>query len=271
MNMTDALKRHWPEYLIEGGCLGLFMISAFTFGAILEYPASPIHQAIPSPLLRRFLMGLAMGGTAVGIIYSPWGKQSGAHINPSTTLTFFRLGKVQKCDAVFYVASQFVGGLIGAIIAAAFLASWVSHPAVNYVVTIPGKAGPMPAFFAEIAMAFILMTVILHVSNDARVHQWTGLCAGVLVAAYITFEVPVSGMSMNPARTLASAVAARRWVDLWIYFTAPPLGMYLAAEVYLRTQGAARVSCAKLHHENSRRCIFCGKPAGEVPPINDPA
>jgi aquaporin Z len=71
--MTNALKHHWPEYLIEGTCLGLFMISAFTFGTILEYPASPVHQAIPQPLLRRLLMGLAMGLTAISIIYSAWG------------------------------------------------------------------------------------------------------------------------------------------------------------------------------------------------------
>lgn len=271
MNMIDALKRHWPEYLIEGAGLGLFMISAFSFGALLEYPASPIHQAIPNPLLRRFLMGVAMAGTAIGIIYSPWGKQSGAHLNPSTTLAFFRLGKVQKWDAALYVISQFTGGLIGAITAAILLTSWVSDPAVNYVVTVPGKAGVMPAFFAEIAIAFILMTAILHVSNNSRLHQWTGLCAGVLLAAYITFEAPVSGMSLNPARTLASAVPARQWADLWIYFIAPPLGMYSAAELYLRTKGAARVNCAKLHHENNRRCIFCGKSPGEVPAINNPA
>jgi hypothetical protein len=72
------------------------MVSAFTFGTILEHPASPVHQVIPNPLLRRLLMGIAMGLTAISIIYSPWGKQSGAHINPSTTFTFFRLGKVAK-------------------------------------------------------------------------------------------------------------------------------------------------------------------------------
>src|ERR1700752_3402467 len=132
--MTDALKQHWPDYLMEAACLGLFMISAFTFGAILEHPASLIHKAIPNPLLRRFLMGLAMGSTAIAIIYSPWGKQSGAHINPSTTLTFFRLGKVATWDAVFYIVAQFVGGTAGALLASAVLAGWVSHPAVNYVV-----------------------------------------------------------------------------------------------------------------------------------------
>ncbi|MFQ5683048.1 MAG: hypothetical protein ACE5HC_07220 [Candidatus Binatia bacterium] len=76
---------------MEAAGLGIFMVSACTFGTILEYPASPIHQAIADPFLRRILMGLAMGLTAVGIIYSPWGKQSGAHINPAITLTFFRL------------------------------------------------------------------------------------------------------------------------------------------------------------------------------------
>jgi aquaporin Z len=259
--MTTGLRQHWPEYLIEGACLGIFMISAFAFGTLLEHPASPLRQALPDTLLRRFLMGLAMGGTAIAIIYSPWGKRSGAHFNPSTTLTFFRLGKMSRADAVFYAASQFAGGLIGATVASLALASWVSHPAVNYVVTMPGKAGPWAAFFAEIAITFILMTIILHISNNRQLHRLTGLCAGLLVAAYITIEAPISGMSMNPARTFASAITARQWVGLWIYFTAPLIGMLAAAEVYLRANGRSHIGCPKLHHENSQRCIFCGKPA----------
>jgi len=262
-NILETLRQHWPEYLIEAICLGLFMVSAFTFATVLEHPASPVHQGIPNPLLRRSLMGLAMGGTAVALIYSSWGKRSGAHINPCTTLTFFRLGKVAKNDAALYIASQFVGGWIGAAIAAAILSSWVSHPTVNYVVTIPGKTGAWAAFFAEIAMTFILMTVILRVSNNPRLHKLTGLCAGILVATYITFEAPISGMSMNPARSLASAIPARHWIDLWIYFTAPPIGMLAAAEIYLRLNGASQVGCAKLHHQNRERCIFCGKPAAQ--------
>ncbi|HEY7557798.1 MAG TPA: aquaporin [Candidatus Binatia bacterium] len=166
--MTNALRHHWPEYLIEAACLGLFMISAFTFGALLEHPASPLRQAVLDPLLRRFLMGLAMGATAVGIIYSPWGKQSGAHINPSVTLTFFRLGKVKSWDALYYVVFQFAGGLLGALVASFALAAWASHPSVNYVVTAPGHAGVFIAFIAEIVITFILMTVILHVSNAPK-------------------------------------------------------------------------------------------------------
>jgi aquaporin Z len=81
------------------------------------------------------------------------------------------------------------------------------------------------------------------------------------VVVYITIEAPVSGMSLNPARSFASAVPARQWADLWIYFTAPLIGMFSAAELYLRTRGARQLGCAKLHHQNNKRCIFCGKPA----------
>jgi aquaporin Z len=259
--MFKTLKRHWPEYVIEGGCLALFMMVAFALGATLEHPSSPARQAIGDPVLRRFIMGLAMGGTAIAIIYSPWGKQSGAHINPSTTLTFYRLGKVKKCDAAFYMASQFTGAAVGAMIAATALSAWLSHPSVNFVVTAPGSSGAAAAFAAELVMTFMLMTVILQVSNRPRLHKLTGLCAGLLVALYITFAAPISGMSMNPARSLASALPARHWSDLWIYFTAPVIGMLAAAEFYVRINGAARIGCAKLHHDNRQRCIFCGKPA----------
>jgi aquaporin Z len=78
-----------------------------------------------------------------------------------------------------------------------------------------------------------------------------------LIATYITIEAPFSGMSMNPARTLGSALPAGVWTALWVYFTAPPLGMLLAAEVYQRTRGAHRIDCAKYHHQNNKRCIFC--------------
>src|SRR5947208_347089 len=243
-HMTDALKRHWPEYLMEAACLGFFMVSAFTFGTILEHPDSPVHQAIPSSLLRRFLMDLAMGSTAIGSIYSPWGKQSGAHINPSVTLTFFRLGKVACWDALFYVLSQFVGGLAGVLIAAAAARQVIAHPSVDYVTTVPGSSGVSVAFLAEWVISFVLMTVVLAVSNTRRLAHFTGLFAGTLVATYISLEAPLSGMSMNPARAFGSAFPAQLWTSLWVYFTAPPLGMLLAAEVYLWRKGKGGVGCA---------------------------
>src|SRR5205085_5456890 len=109
--MLNALRTHWPEYLMEAAQLAAFMISASVCTIGLYHPGSPIVAAIPAEFIRRMMMGLAMGLTAVAIIHSPWGKQSGAHMNPAVTLTFFRLGKIAPWDAAFYVCAQFVGGV----------------------------------------------------------------------------------------------------------------------------------------------------------------
>jgi len=257
--MLNALKQHWPEYLMEAAELGIFMVSACAFGVLLEHPGSPANQALPDPSLRRVLMGMAMGLTAAGIVYSPFGKRSGAHFNPSVTLTFWRLGKVAGADAVFYVVAQFIGAVAGVMLATTILQNAPAHPSVNYVTTLPGERGVAVAFIAEAVITFILMTVVLNVSNRMNIARYTGLFAGALVATYISVEAPFSGMSMNPARTFGSACIGRIWNSLWVYFTAPPLGMLLAAEVYLRLKGAGNVLCAKLHHHNHKRCIFkCG-------------
>lgn len=242
---------------MEAAELGLFMLSACVFVVLLEHPASPAHAAIGDPLLRRLLVGLAMGLTAIAIVYSPWGQRSGAHFNPAVTLTFLRLGKVAPWDALFYVVAQFVGGVSGVVIAVLLLGSMrVADPSVNYVATLPGEAGQPWAFAAEVAISFGLMLTVLFVSNHRRLNRYTALFAGTLVAIYITIEAPLSGMSMNPARTLASALPGEIWTGLWIYFTAPPIGMLLAAEVYVRMKGLGSVLCCKLHHENDKRCIF---------------
>jgi aquaporin Z len=253
--IREALRAHWPEYLMEAAELGLFMISACLVVALLEYPGSPAHQMIPDGTVRRVLIGLAMGLTAVGIVYSPFGKQSGAHFNPAFTLTFWRLGKVAPWDAAFYGMAHFIGAVAGVTLSALLLGRIIASPAVNYVATLPGASGLGAAFAAEVVISFGLMTVVLLVSNTPRLARYTGLFAGTIVATYISIEAPLSGMSMNPARSFGPALVGSIWTDLWVYFIAPPLGMLLAAEVYLRLQGT--VTCAKLHHQNAKRCIFC--------------
>jgi len=251
-----AATKHWPEYLIEGAGLGLFMVSACSFTVLLQHPASAIRQMLPSAFVRRLLTGVAMGLTAIALIYSPWGKQSGAHLNPSVTLTFFRLGKIDPWDACFYVIAQFIGGTLGVLLSRLIWGHAIAEQNVRYAATLPGARGTGVAFVAEMVISFVMMTMVLNVSNCAHIARFTGIIAGALVATYITLEAPLSGMSMSPARSFASAAPGRLWNSLWIYFTAPPIGMMLAAQLYLWLRGKHAVLCAKLHHDNDKRCIF---------------
>ncbi len=264
---AQALRHHYPEYLMEAAGLGVFMVSACVVTALFEYPSSWIHQAIASPLLRRLMIATVMGLTAMALVYSPWGKQSGAHLNPAVTLTFWWLGKVKPVDACFYGLAQFVGGWLGILGAAKILGVVILNPAVDYVVTVPGIGGVGVAFWAELGISFGLMLTILVAANIARLAPLTGILAGILIAIYITLEAPLSGTSMNPARTLASAIPAHTWTGIWVYFTAPVAGMLGAAEVYVFLRGRRAVKCAKLNHDNHKRCIFCGSCP---PPGNNP-
>ena len=253
--MVVSRQWHWPEYLCEAAALGVFMIAASICAVVIEHPESAVRQAIGDPTLRRLLMGLAMGGTAIAIIYSPMGARSGAHMNPSTTLAFARLGKIAPRDAAAYVVAQCAGAGAGVVIASVALSPWLAHASVNYVATVPGPAGPSAAFAAELIIAFVLMHVVLALANS-RHAKLTGLAAGSLVALYILVEAPVSGMSLNPARSLAPALLAGTVDSLWIYLIAPVADMALAAEVHVRRGGRSLVPCAKLNHAGSSPCIF---------------
>jgi aquaporin Z len=257
-----ASRTHWLEYASEAACLGLFMTSAAAFATLLRHPASPAWaltrsiEAAGFGALARAPMGAAMGLTAAAIIYSPLGRRSGAHMNPAVTLTFLRLGKIATRDAACYIAAQFLGGVGGIVVATSILNGLPAHPSINYVATTPGPAGAAVAFGAEAAISFGMMLTVLGVSNHPRLARLTGVFAGSLVAIYIMFEDPLSGMSMNAARTFGPALLARTTDSLWIYVTAPVLGMLAAAELFVRARGLRYVRCAKLNHPPGGPCIF---------------
>jgi aquaporin Z len=252
----DSLRCHWPEYLMEGAGLAIYMFFACAFATLLQHPASPVRRIILGNLPRRALMGLAMGATVIATVLSPWGKQSGGHFNPAITFSFYRLGKVQLWDTLFYATAQFSGAIIGVAIARCVLRGVPGNEAVRYAVTAPGAYGRLVGFIAELMISFILMSTILCVSNREVLARYTPYFVGALYTLFITFETPLSGMSMNPARTFGSAFHAGYWHALWIYFIAPTLGMLAAAEVLLHTGGGVAPWCAKLHHANNKRCIF---------------
>jgi aquaporin Z len=268
LTLRQALTRHWPEYLIEAGALGLFMVSAGLFTVLFEYRTSPLHTLFPDALLRRSFVGLAMGATAVALIYSPWGRRSGAHMNPAVTLTYLTLKRIRAADALFYCVAQTMGGTAGVLLVWAVTGNAFSSPEVNFVATLPGPQGPIIAFLAELGISALLILTVLELSARPKLAPYTGLVAGLLITAFITFEAPLSGMSMNPARSFASAAPSGLWQHFWIYLVAPPLGMVTAA--LLRQKLSVQAGCAKLVHTDTVRCIHCGyvpqTPVAKGPP-----
>lgn len=244
----------WPEYGMEAATLGLFLFSACTFAVLLGFPGAFLHDAIPGDVPKRIAGGIAMGLTAIALIRSPWGQQSGAHMNPSVTLTFFALGRISPQRALGYVAGQFIGACLGVLLALLVLGAPLAQ--VNFAVTRPGQWGAGAAFCAEFAISFLMLSTVLWTANSRLLSPYTPYFAGALVALFIALEDPYSGMSMNPARSFASALAAGHWEGLWIYFTAPPLGALTAAALYRFGPWAGRVYCAKLDHHNSKPCPF---------------
>lgn len=258
--MLRTLQTHWPEYLIEAIGLGMFMVVAGVVVCSIETFPLPVNTLMGNPLLRRTIVGVVMGLTAIALIYSPWGRRSGAHFNPAVTITFFRLGKLASWDAFFYIVAQFLGGLAGVLLVAGLFQASFTDPPVSYIVTVPGMGGWAIALLTEFLLAFGLMTMVLWSSNTKQLSLFTGLFAGILLATYIIIAAPLSGMSMNPARTFASALPAHIWTAFWIYYFAPPLGMLSAAELYLRlSKRHPKTLCGKLcpNHETPCICKDC--------------
>src|SRR2546430_17300255 len=148
--MFRSLKEHWPEYLCEAAEFGLFMISTSLFPMLLWHPSSPLLSLIPNPFVRRMLTGLAMGGTAIALVFSPLGKRSGAHFNPAVTLTFWRLGKVKNWDALFYVVAQFIGAIAVVLAVPPFFCEAPDLSNVNYSASLPGMHGGIVSSHVEI-------------------------------------------------------------------------------------------------------------------------
>lgn len=249
------MSEHWREYASEGALLGLFMFVACLVVRCVQHPDARLRRIVGSEVGRRWIVGAAMGLTAVMLIRSPLGRLSGAHMNPATTLTFVLLGKVAAEDAAWYVVAQFAGGLLGVLAARGLLGAAVAHESVRFAATIPGRRGAGVALLGELSISFAMMSMVLWSSNHASTAPYTSVFAGVLVTLFIRYEAPLSGMSMNPARTLASALPARRLTALWVYFVGPAAGMLAAAIVHVKVVGG-EVFCAKLDHGGIAACIF---------------
>lgn len=231
--MKTAFASNWNHYLQEALGLAIFMISACFFGALIFSVQSPLYRFIPSDFSRSILMGVMMGLTALFIFYSRFTSPSGSQINPAVTLTFLRLGKMCRYDALFFILFQITGGTLAVFVMRILMGQLLTADPVHTVVTVPGRYGAIPALAAELLIAFITMSMVLYTSNHEKWRRYTRVFAAFLVCSWVIVAGPVSGFGMNPARSLASAIPSGTWTSFWIYLLAPFAGMLLAAEFFL--------------------------------------
>ncbi len=246
--LRNSFRKNRVHYLQEALGLAIFMISACFFSAALEGKESTLHLVIPNGTIRLLIMGILMGSTALIIFYSPLTAPSGSHINPAVTLVFLRLGKICRRDAFFYMLFQLIGGLAAVYLMALLLGHSMTDQPVNYATTVPGKHSVAAAAVTEGVIAFVMITMVLFISNSERLKKNTRLIAGLLVCFNVIFAGPVSGFGMNPARTLASAIPAHTYTAFWIYMIIPFISMLGAAEFFLFIQ-------KKRPHETNRQII----------------
>lgn len=252
-----GMPAHIPEYLAEFAATGLMLLIGLSAISVNFGEGSPVVDWLPNPHLRRLLTGIIFAGGATIIVYSPLGKRSGAHLNPAVTLAFFLLGKVGPRDAIAYVVAQVAAALLAAT---AVRLLWGDLAAsVKVGATLPGIGGPAAAVAAEIAITFLLVSLILNFVDRTLIARYTGIAAGTLVAFLVFAEAPVSGTSLNPARSLGPAAISGEFIYIWIYLAAPLVGSLLAVWLFRRFRQTT--ICAKLFHQKQgeRQCIFkCG-------------
>lgn len=251
------MRRNLLLYACELAGTALMLFWGVTAVALMWGVGSPAPQ-IDDPVLRRLVTGLLFAGGATAVVYSPLGQRSGAHINPAITLAFWRLGKLPGSDVAGYVIAQVAGAIVGT--AAAALAWGDLARGVQYAATVPGAGWGWPgALVAEALITFLLAFTIFVCVNKPRLASRTGLIAGSLVALLVMVEAPVSGTSLNPARSLAPAILVPTFEHQWIYLAGPVAGALAAASVFRGRWGESTV-CAKLYHTAKYPCPFgaCG-------------
>jgi aquaporin Z len=258
--MTQSRVPHLAEYASE--FFGTALMMAIGVGAItlMWSTGSPMRDVIHSDGLRRLVTGIMFAGGATLVVLSPLGQRSGGHLNPAVTLAFWWKGQVTTPDALAYVVAQILGALLG--VGVVIAAAGTSARTVQFGMTSPGEGFSVPVVFgSEILITFLLVFLILYSVNNQRFAPKTPYLAGSLVAFLVFVEAPISGTSLNPARSLAPALLMNSFQDQWLYWIAPLIGALAAVKLFGAVIAKSEQSgCAKLFHTERYRCIFlnCG-------------
>ena len=223
MKSSKRLDNCYPKYAAE--LVGTFCLVFFGTGAIAV-------DQISGGSVGAVGICLVFGLIVLGMIYSI-GHISGAHINPAVTIGFFSVGRLSGREVPFYISAQ----LIGAAIASCLIKFLFNQPGLDLGLTLPFYDSLATVFILELVLSGVLMFIIMGVATD---HRAQGVMAGVAVGAYITLAAliggPISGASMNPARSFGPALASLDFSFHWIYWIAPILGSVSGGLLYRKIQ-----------------------------------
>ena len=213
--------RNWLAEGIATFCLVFFgplsvILAAVAFGTGLS--------------IEGIIMISLAHGSAIGLMVYAFGHISGAHINPAVTIPMIITKKISPADGAGYIALQLIGGIIAAFALVAVLPDL--GQAVNFGTQAPGdliNGDPMSALWLEMIFTFFLVTTIflvaVHKKAPAGIH---GISIGGMVFLLHLVGVPLTGASMNPARTLGPAIASGFWEFHWVYWVGPIIGGIIA-------------------------------------------
>ena len=245
----------WGAYGAEFA--GTFWMVAWGLSAIvfMMSASSPMPSVVPMYRARLLVTGILFATGGPLVVYSPLGQRSGGHINPAVSLAFFLLGKIGMRDLTFYWAAQLLGGIAGAGLVRFLWGGWADG--VDVGATLPASwISSGAAAGIELLITGSLLWLILLVGSRPNWHRWTGIVAGIWVAFLVFVEAPITGTSLNPARSLGPAVVTGMYRDLWVYFLGPLGGATAVALIWNAgaTSSFRAVLCAKLFHTDRYRC-----------------
>lgn len=211
--------------------IGTFILVFFGAGTVvaLQSPAGGLEEA---PRLGVLAIGIAFGFAVLIAVYA-FGHVSGAHINPTVTVSLAAVGKFPWSAVPGYLIAQFVGAILASLAHWLMFGGAARQAPLLLGTTVPGERGPWIAFFAEVILGFLLVVVVLATATDERaIPAGAGLAIGLTIGTGILVTLEVSGGSFNAARTLGPMIVSGQFPAWWVYLIAPTLGGVLGAFSY---------------------------------------
>jgi MIP family channel proteins len=232
------------------------LIGTFAFVFIGAGAAAVVGDGVGLPGIAA--IALAHGLTIMAFAFA-YGRVSGGHMNPAVTIGVLAAGAMRAGEAVGYIVSQLIGGILAALLLRAVLGgaeTGLGAPALAHNLAVGATAltiTPAGGFVIEAMLAFFLVTVVLSTAVAGRAGSLAPLAIGMTVTLNILMGGPLTGAPFNPARALGPMIATGNFSDAWLYMTAPIVGAIVAALIH--------TGLARLAHERPTAAAPASTPA----------